>query len=107
MIYVLTLKTWKEWGRAHHTYGRIHWDAERRGSADSLAPADASGYRSIAHGTRESAIAGAREWFAANGHPGDVLLVGMWSLLGWDESQPFELLEGALPGAETPKGETP
>jgi hypothetical protein len=99
MVYVLTLTTWEEWGRAHHTYGRIYWDSERWQSADSLAPADVSGYRSLRHETRESAIAGAREWFAAHAAPGDVLLIGTWTLLGWDESKPFEVLEGKLPNA--------
>lgn len=97
MIYVLTLKTWKEWGRSHHTYGRIHWNSDNWQSADSLAPEDARGYRSIAHDTRDSAVAGAREWFSLNSHPGDTLLIGTWTLLGWDSNASFEVLEGPAP----------
>ncbi len=103
VVYVLTLKTWKEWGIAHHTYGRIHWDSENFHMADSLAPPDADGYRSIRHDTRKSAIAGAREWFAANAKPGDVLLIGTWTLLGWDDQEPFTVLEGTLPSRPTPE----
>ena len=61
-VYVLTLKTWVEWDRPHHTYGRIHWsDGDGYGAEDSESLPDAEGITTIRHETREEAIAGARE----------------------------------------------
>ena len=57
-VYVLTLKTWKEYGRAHHTYGRIHWsDDDGFGAADSESLPDADGFTTSRHDTWTEAIA--------------------------------------------------
>ena len=114
-VYVLQLKTWFEWDRAHHTYGRIHWempepcdhpgrlnnvcttcgvDASEAGfhSAESTAEPDSAGFCTIRHETRESCVAGARRWFADHAAEGDVLLVGTWGLGGMETVE--EVLEG-------------
>lgn len=123
MIYVLTLKTWSGYDYAYHTYGRIHWEVPEpcgHGSTcsepgrpgwtcmvcgadhtqaglqgvDSVTEPDAYGFATSRHETRESAIAGARRWFAENSKPGDTLLIGTWGLAGWESDEPFEVLEG-------------
>jgi hypothetical protein len=126
MIYVLTLKTWSEYDRAHHTYGTIHWDVPEPcdhgdvtyppggaprcnvcgvdysvagfQSEDSLAEPDAEGWCTARHNTRQSAIDGALRWYAARGQPGDALVLGMWGLAGWEKDEPFEVLAGSLGG---------
>lgn len=97
IVYVLQLKTWAEYDRAHHTYGRIHWETEDGfESADSVAEPDADGYCTIRHDTRDGCIAGARRWFAINAVPGSALVLGRWGLAGWEYTQPYEVLEGVL-----------
>ena len=93
--YVLTLKTWEEWDRPHHWYGRIHWlDAEEVPRCDdSLAEPDAKGFETIRHDSKDSAVAGARRWFAAHAKPGDRLMNGTWALDGLAEHLPIEVLE--------------
>ena len=93
--YVLTLKTWEEWDRPHHWYGRIHWldDEEVPRCDDSLAKPGPDGFASIRHDTKDSAIAGARRWFAAHGVVGDRLVIGKWTFLGLDPDSPVEVLE--------------
>jgi hypothetical protein len=122
IIYVLTLKTWDD-PPAHHTYGRIHWTApdpcdhsgiiskdfaewcevcgadysqSGQQAADSLAEPDAEGFSTSRHETRQSAIDGARRWFSLHATANDVLLIGTWTLCGWDPESPFEVLEGCL-----------
>ncbi len=96
-IYVLTLKTWKEWDRPHHTYGRIHWsDDDGHGDADSESLPDEDGITTIRHETRQEAIDGALRWFDRNGKPDDVLLIGFWGLAGWDPDVKYEVLRGRL-----------
>ena len=124
-VYVLTLKTWSEWDRAHHTYGRVHWEVPDRcghagrGAVDDViicttcgldcsdegfhsddveSLPDDTGFCSIRHDTRSETIDSARRWFAArsNPDPDDVLLVGTWGLAGWDTDAPIEILEGKL-----------
>jgi hypothetical protein len=98
-VYVLTLKTWKEYDRAHHTYGRIHWydEADGFGAADSESLPDEEGFCTIRHDTRQSAIDGALRWFEANSRPGDTLVCGAWGLAGWESDQPFDVLAGPTP----------
>src|SRR5271156_1264360 len=96
-VYVLTLKTWSEWGRAHHTYGRIHWsDDTGFGAADSESLPDSEGFCTTRHDTREGCLDGARRWFAAHGKPGDALILGVWGLAGWESRQTYEVLEGKV-----------
>jgi hypothetical protein len=95
VVYVLTLKTWIE---GQHTYGRIHWMGEDDDfhSDDSVAEPDHEGFCTTRHDSRDSCIAGARRWFKEHGKPEDVLLIGVWSLAGWLEDEPFQILEGHL-----------
>lgn len=96
-VYVLTLKTWWEYDRAHHTYGRIHWyDDDDFGVADSKSLPDRDGFCTIRHKTREEAISGARRWYVARNDVGSVLVLGVWGLAGWARDEPFEVLEGVF-----------
>lgn len=96
-VYVLTLKTWVEWDRPHHTYGRIHWsDDSGYGAEDSESLPDEDGITTIRHETRDEAVAGARRWFAARNEPRSVLVCGTWGLCGWERDEPFDVLEGIL-----------
>lgn len=97
-VYCLTIKTWAEYDRAHHFYGRIHWvgaDGYFKDD-DAVAEPDADGFCTARHETRESVIAGARRWFAEHRRDGDVLLIGTWGLGGWVNDWPYEVLEGVL-----------
>lgn len=96
-VFVVTLKTWSEWDRAHHTYARIRWsDDDGHGAEDSETLPDADGVTTIRHDTKESAIAGAIRWFEENGKPTDVLLIGIWTLAGWSHKEGYEVLRGDL-----------
>ncbi len=95
-VYVLTLKTWKEYDRAHHWYGRIHYAfAGAFVSLDSESLPDEDGVTTIRHGSREEAIAGARRFFDVVKKSGDSLVIGVWGLDGWQADEPFEVLERA------------
>jgi hypothetical protein len=96
-VYVLTLKTWKEYDRAHHTYGRIHWsDDAGHGSEDSYTLPDADGDTSIRHNSTESAVEGALRWFRENAKRGDALVLAQWTLAGWDPCLPYTVLKGKV-----------
>jgi hypothetical protein len=96
-IYVLTIKTWSEWDRAHYTHGRIHWSDEAgHGDKDSESLPNKDGITTIRHNTRGSCLDGARRWFAAHAKPGDALILGVWGLAGWESRQPYEVLEGKV-----------
>lgn len=94
MVFVLTLKTWEEWDRPHHWYGRIHWSSEAGdfGVADSLALPDGDGFETIRHASQESISRLGMATKPAHSARDGRLVRGTWTLLGFDADSPSELL---------------
>jgi hypothetical protein len=99
IVYVLSLKTWGGQDPcAYHYYGTIHWEGDDGcfHHVDSVALPDKHGYCSMRHETKQGAIDGAVRFFSTVAKRGDVLLIGDWTLGGWDDGSSFKVLKGKL-----------